>query len=498
MKGVFWHALVFGLSPVLQKLVGLILVPLYSHYLTPRDYGEIELLTMVTGLFGMVLRLELRAGYMRAWIQAPDEHARGVLLIGVSRLLLVLGLAGGAAFMFASGPLCDAVLGYRIGWTYAALLAVGIVVDVVSLAFHATLQAQLRSGLMVTLGVAQFSINAVVTVICVTYLGTGPIGVFIGGGIASLLVVIAMAVTCLRSCRTLKADWGNVYAIIQYSAPLLVSAMLFFVVRNADRFAVSRFLSVKDLGLYAMAWVPANVVMTTVFVPIQTSLDVWRYRFFAQDGGAARFADVYRMAMAVIGIATIGVATLGADLFGILIDPAFASAMAYVPLLGAAVMVQAAYSIVASAFYVTGATGVWTVIFGLGAATQVVVSLSLIPLFGIAGAAGAIILANLVLYAGAAYRGRRLWRVDHPHLAVLAAVAAVPALAYVRTALPPLGLLGAFAVDVAAIGAYFAVLAQVGLLVRQDATTAIEIIQARVGAVRRRLYAAQGAPPDVR
>ncbi len=79
MTRVFWHALVFGLAPILQKLVSLVLLPLYTHYLTAADYGEIELLTIITGLFGVVLRLELRHGYMRAWIAAADDPARAAL-----------------------------------------------------------------------------------------------------------------------------------------------------------------------------------------------------------------------------------------------------------------------------------------------------------------------------------------------------------------------------------------------------------------------------------
>ncbi|HEY1413019.1 MAG TPA: hypothetical protein VGF36_12815, partial [Rhodopila sp.] len=67
MRSVFTHALIFGLAPLLRKCVGLIMVPIYTHYLSTSDYGEIELLTMATGLFGLVLGLDLRAGYMRAW-----------------------------------------------------------------------------------------------------------------------------------------------------------------------------------------------------------------------------------------------------------------------------------------------------------------------------------------------------------------------------------------------------------------------------------------------
>src|SRR5271165_1716972 len=128
MVQVFWHALVFGLTPLLQKLVGMVLLPLYTHYLSARDYGEIALLTMMTGLFSLVLRLELRAGFMRAYVGAADATARAALLAG-------FGLAGAVLFAGVCNWLCEMLFGYPISGGFVALLALGIFIDVLGLVF---------------------------------------------------------------------------------------------------------------------------------------------------------------------------------------------------------------------------------------------------------------------------------------------------------------------------------------------------------------------------
>ena len=45
----------------------------------PRLWVIIEMLTIMSGMFGVFLRLEFRAGYMRAWLAAPDEAARAAV-----------------------------------------------------------------------------------------------------------------------------------------------------------------------------------------------------------------------------------------------------------------------------------------------------------------------------------------------------------------------------------------------------------------------------------
>ncbi len=75
---------------------------------------------------------------------------------------------------------------------------------------------------------------------------------------------------------------------------MLGGALLFFVVRNADRIAVSQFVSVAGLGIYAMAWTLANLLLNVVFAPIQTSFDVWRYEMHQQGGRTGEVAAFFR------------------------------------------------------------------------------------------------------------------------------------------------------------------------------------------------------------
>jgi len=197
--------------------------------------------------------------------------------------------------------------------------------------------------------------------------------------------------------------------------PVLGGGLLFFVVRNADRAIVAGVLSVAELGAYAVAWSMANVLMTLLFLPLQSSLDVWRHRMFQQPGGAAGFAEVYRLAMLGMGLAAVGLDTVGVDALRLVVDARFGAAMALVPVLSAAVLLQVGYSIVASAFFVAGATGRWMAIFAVGAGVQVGVSLLAVPWLGLWGAPLGAIAANGWLYAAAAVWGRRCWGVPYRH-----------------------------------------------------------------------------------
>lgn len=433
--GVFGHALVFGLAPLLRRLAALVLLPLYTHYLSPADYGEIELLSIATGLASTVLQLELRQGYLRAWVRA-DPAGQGALFASVVQLMAVLATGGAVALFALAGPVSAWLLGRPISAMFAGVLAVGLFSEVLGSVFQATMQAQLHSATSVVLGVGQFVVGAGLTVVGVVGFRLGPIGFFIGGAAAQLLVLVVMAGVAWRHAPPRRGPRMPLGPLVRYALPLLGAALLFFVVRTADRVAVARLLSVAELGVYAMAWTLANMLMTAVFLPLQTSLEVWRHRMHALADGAAQFAEVHRRAMLVMGAAAAGLVTFGLDLFVAVSDRRFAGATALVPALSVAVLLQAGYSVVASAFFVSGATARWAALFAVAAAVQVGGSWGAVSVWGVAGAPVGIVAANALLYAGAAWWGRALWPVPYRHGVVLALVLLLPAVAVLRRALP--------------------------------------------------------------
>jgi O-antigen/teichoic acid export membrane protein len=473
------HALIFGLAPVLQKLVGMVLLPFYTHYLTTADYGEIEILMVLTGVFGLALRLELRPGYMRAWLTAADTGARAALFRGTLRLVGVLAAAGTLLFLIVSGPLGPRLIGHPLSLAYRGVLAVGLFCDVLCMVFAATLQARLRSREMVALSVATFALNASVTVACVVGLRLGAFGFFIGGAVGSVANLLGMIFLTLPLLRTRATEPARIAALVRYSLPLLGAASLYFIVRNADRVAVSQLLSVSELGIYGMGWTLANMLMTFVLLPMQSSFEVWRYKLHADPAQHGEMAEVFRLVMLVMATGALGLNTFGGDAFTLLADARFDATLGILPLLTTAVVLQGGYSIISSAFYVTEATGQWLRIFAVGAAAQVAGSILLIPGFGLYGAASGAIVANSLLYIGAAVWGRKLWPVPYQHGAAVALTLLTLILSLARRAVPTTDLLGAIGMDGATVALFVAALFVLRIVTLRDLLMLLHLWSAR-------------------
>src|SRR5215469_10072550 len=66
------HSAVYGLGNILAKAFGFLMLPLYTHYLTPSDIGLFEIMDLSISLFGMVLQMGIAPALLRSYAAAPS------------------------------------------------------------------------------------------------------------------------------------------------------------------------------------------------------------------------------------------------------------------------------------------------------------------------------------------------------------------------------------------------------------------------------------------
>ncbi len=86
------HGAVYGLGSVLAKGIGFFMLPLYTHYLNPADYGVLEILDLSMSLFGMFLGMGMISALLRCYTGAHSvEQKRKIVSTGLL-FVIVTGL----------------------------------------------------------------------------------------------------------------------------------------------------------------------------------------------------------------------------------------------------------------------------------------------------------------------------------------------------------------------------------------------------------------------
>lgn len=240
------NTIIIGLGRLSVQVVAFILIPIYTTFLTPSQYGFVDLVITYVALLAPLLSIQLERAAFRFLIDARSDTAKAKQIISQSLAIAVVTL-----FMAA---IVYAIVTFFIDIPYAALIAVVVVATVFSNIF-----LQIARGLgYATQYAAASGIAAASTLGAIIWLvifeGSGITGVFIALTLASVVPTLYLLLR-LRLYRyiTLPArDMRLSRELIGYAWPLIPNSISWWLIKASDRTLISIILGVAANGIYAV------------------------------------------------------------------------------------------------------------------------------------------------------------------------------------------------------------------------------------------------------
>ena len=72
-KKAISHATLFGLANIIRKITGFLMLPLYTRYLSPEDYGVVEMLMVVIIVMEVFLGMKMGEAVFRYYFLANGK-----------------------------------------------------------------------------------------------------------------------------------------------------------------------------------------------------------------------------------------------------------------------------------------------------------------------------------------------------------------------------------------------------------------------------------------
>ena len=76
IKFLLTHSSIYGLGTVVSQLVAFLLLPVYTRYLTPTDYGVLETIGVSSGIIGLVVTVGIARALSRFYYESEKETER--------------------------------------------------------------------------------------------------------------------------------------------------------------------------------------------------------------------------------------------------------------------------------------------------------------------------------------------------------------------------------------------------------------------------------------
>ena len=104
------HSTIFGIGNFMNQIVSFLMLPVYTSYLTPNDYGIKELVGLTVDVTGILLAMTISSAVMRFYFDHDDDKNRNEVISTAMILIGGIGVAACAVISFATDTLAKLIL----------------------------------------------------------------------------------------------------------------------------------------------------------------------------------------------------------------------------------------------------------------------------------------------------------------------------------------------------------------------------------------------------
>ncbi len=404
----------YGLGGVLSKLLGIVLLPVYTRYLTPADYGELALLLITGSIVAVLIQGGLGSAVFREVLYEGSDEDR---TLGTAlRFMLGVGVVLVAALAGLAPQVSRLVLGTA---EHSALFRVVFVTSLLQ-AVEALALARFRMRNQATgyaaLASVRFATGAALNIVFVAVLRRG-----VEGLVVAILLNSTLYAACylyvLRGAIRTGGSGAILGRLTAFGFPLVPAGLAALALTSIDRYLLRVFTTTEQVGLYSLGY-SAGLAVALAVQAVQLAWPAEAFAIARRPDGPHVLARLVKYYLAVVGFGAVAVSAFATEILLVLATPAFYAAATVVPLIAVSHLLNGLRLVTNVGVGVRAKTTYTAVVMALGVATNVLLNVLLIPGWGMLGAAWAAVAAYALMLAASLRVNLRLWPVRYDYSAL--------------------------------------------------------------------------------
>lgn len=419
VKTTLKHSITYGLGGIGTKLVGVVLLPLYTKNITVSEYGILGILEVTILLLTQVLVLGQPSAYLRFHDLEGFKEKRKQTLFTLSLLLLVVGLLADSLGQILAGPVSSLFSRPAEFALYFRLCSHVVLLRLLTSLFIEALRAKEKASLYVVGNLLRLAIVLGFSVYFVALAKIGVKGILYSYliGDASLLVFLLPS---MISDMTPKVDRAILGSTLRFGSPLVFGSIAWLSMSIGDRYVLKLLVDYKEVGLYDLGYRVAGTLNVFLVQPFLLSLAPIAYKMYGRVGDTRYYAKMLTYSAFCLLWAGLGLALFGGEIIRVVaLNPDYWAAYRVVPYITLAYVFSACTAVLSLGLQLEKRTGYFASATVAGAALNMALNFILIPKYKMIGAAVATIISYVVLYFLTYLAANRFCRIPYENRKLL-------------------------------------------------------------------------------
>ena len=410
------NTLIYGLGHILARLVTFLLLPLYTNTFTPDQYGIISLAYVIMGFMSVVMHYGLDAVLMKRYIES-DFKEKTVYFSSAWVSFFITSISFGVIISFLRKFLAPILLGTNddrlillVGW----IIALDVMWSVPQLIFR----AEEKSFIYIIFSLTNVIGSLILNILLVVHYEMGIYGVLLSNFIISSILFIITIPFVYNRINFSKASLAVWRTMMKFGLPFLPSGIFAMMMELADRYILKQMTDLYMVGIYGSGY-KLGMLMMLIVMGFNMAWQPFYLKTGKQDENKPLYSRINTYVFTFLGFIWIILNLWVHDLVRIefggisLYGSQYWPSVSLVPWISLGYVFYGLYLLqLPGVFYQEKSLWIATS-RAIGAISNIVLNIYMIPIYGVEGAAIATCLSFIIMFIIMFIINRRLFHISY-------------------------------------------------------------------------------------
>jgi O-antigen/teichoic acid export membrane protein len=412
---VLKNSIIYFSSSILEKGIGFFLIPIYTSFLLPKDYGILTLLQSVIAILVILFTFSLNGAASRFHFDGNNLLRKwhyGNIFTTITIISFIISI-----LIFLLKDYIFLLLGSIPIYPYIYFLIILGYTNSVFILYQQKLQMEQRAVYYAIYSMLKLILSSLFAIVLLKYFSMKADGVFLGFSLAGIILLFLIIFNFYREKIKLNLHKKLLKKNLNYSIYLVPHNLASIVIQFMDRIFISNLLNLSQTGIFSLGSQISGLV--AVFAAAINNATVPAVLKAYKNKNYQYLVNLLDISIIFIGFIATSISILAPEIISIMAPKSFSTSWKVVPPLTFYFVIQMYYFMTSSVlFYEKKATKFVAVSTIISLILNVVLNYILINFFGIIGASYATLFAMIMVNYIVIYIANKYIFVGFNHLKI--------------------------------------------------------------------------------
>ncbi|MBU0701851.1 oligosaccharide flippase family protein [bacterium] len=418
LKRFFGHSVVYGIGNIVGRLMGFLMIPVYTRYLSPKEYGLIEILDLNVCIISAVLIAGFAASLSKYYFYYKKEDDRKEVVSSALIFNVLTGFLGSLILFVFSRQFSLVFFKTDIYTYYFQLSFITLIFEACLSTPFAYLRVKEVSILYVTISILRMFLGLVLNIYFIVFLHMGILGVLYSGIIVGVISSLCLIYYTIKDVG-ISFSYSKLKEMFVFGVPLIPADLGMYLLNYLDRLFLNKFCSLGIIGVYALGCKLGMILNSLIGQPFTMIWVAFRFEIAEREDAKEIYARILTYFEFVLIFLTLGLIFFIKDIVSVIAGKEFLEAYKIVPLIAVSCLFFGANYVLRVGLYLEKKTKWVPITVWVPLILTVILSWIIIPKYNMMGAGIIKILSYFSMAATAWFISQRFYPISYEFKRIL-------------------------------------------------------------------------------